>query len=249
MGAVTEADFRGILRFIDASAAGTRTDPVPRATLSALGELIGGDVVVEYFELRRADRALLGWATTYEWDVGDAEVDEAITAYGHQNPLRWRLFSPAVGALRLSGVISRRELHRLDFYQAVMKPYGVSDTLKVWLASSPYSAACVCIYRLGGDFSQRDSDLLGVAQSHLIAMRDAALAREAAWCGDAVHLTAREAEVLSWVARGKRNDEIGGLLFMTPNTVRKHLEHAYEKLGVHSRSEALARLSLAEPPS
>lgn len=53
-------------------------------------------------------------------------------------------------------------------------------------------------------------------------------------------LTAREREVLSWVARGKTNDEVARLLWLAPSTVRKHLENAYGKLGVNTRTAAVA---------
>jgi DNA-binding CsgD family transcriptional regulator len=56
-----------------------------------------------------------------------------------------------------------------------------------------------------------------------------------------VGLTAREREVLSWVARGKTNGEIAQLLWLAPSTVRKHLENVYAKLGVSTRTAAVAR--------
>jgi DNA-binding CsgD family transcriptional regulator len=56
-----------------------------------------------------------------------------------------------------------------------------------------------------------------------------------------VPLTTREREVLAWVARGKTNAEIAELLWLAPSTVRKHLENVYAKLGVSSRTAAVAR--------
>jgi DNA-binding CsgD family transcriptional regulator len=56
-----------------------------------------------------------------------------------------------------------------------------------------------------------------------------------------VRLTAREREVLAWVARGKTNAEIAELLWLAPSTVRKHLENVYAKLGVSTRTAAVAR--------
>lgn len=56
-----------------------------------------------------------------------------------------------------------------------------------------------------------------------------------------VELTKREQEVLSWVARGKTNAEIARLLWVSPGTVRKHLENVYAKLGVSTRTAAVAR--------
>lgn len=56
-----------------------------------------------------------------------------------------------------------------------------------------------------------------------------------------VGLTAREQEVLAWVARGKTNAQVAETLWLSPGTVRKHLENAFAKLGVHSRTAAVAR--------
>lgn len=51
-------------------------------------------------------------------------------------------------------------------------------------------------------------------------------------------LTRREAEVLSWVARGKSNAEIAAILQVCTKTVDKHLERIYPKLGVENRTAA-----------
>jgi DNA-binding CsgD family transcriptional regulator len=53
-------------------------------------------------------------------------------------------------------------------------------------------------------------------------------------------LTAREAEVLMWISRGKTNRDIGMILDNSPRTVNKHLEHIFEKLGVGTRSAAVS---------
>ena len=54
-------------------------------------------------------------------------------------------------------------------------------------------------------------------------------------------LTAREREILGWVAHGKTNPEIAEILWVSPSTVRKHLENIYAKLGVHTRTAAVTR--------
>ena len=56
-------------------------------------------------------------------------------------------------------------------------------------------------------------------------------------------LTPREAEVLSWVAKGKTNRDVGDILGMSPRTVNKHLEHVFEKLGGETRAAAAALAS------
>lgn len=61
--------------------------------------------------------------------------------------------------------------------------------------------------------------------------------------GAADVLSARESEVLRWVGRGKPNAEIATALYISESTVRKHLQNAYRKLGVSSRTAAVALLS------
>jgi DNA-binding CsgD family transcriptional regulator len=55
-------------------------------------------------------------------------------------------------------------------------------------------------------------------------------------------LTRREAEVLAWVAEGKRNEETGVILGARPKTVGKHLERIFMKLGVETRTAAAVAL-------
>ena len=54
-------------------------------------------------------------------------------------------------------------------------------------------------------------------------------------------LTAREREVLHWVAAGKTNAQIADILAASPRTIGKHLENIYAKLGVETRTAAVNR--------
>jgi DNA-binding CsgD family transcriptional regulator len=60
--------------------------------------------------------------------------------------------------------------------------------------------------------------------------------------GRAAGLSARECDVLRWVARGLTNAEIAAALYVSESTVRKHLQNSYRKLGVATRTGAVARL-------
>ena len=51
-------------------------------------------------------------------------------------------------------------------------------------------------------------------------------------------LTEREAEVLYWVAQGKTSPEVATILGTALKTVKKHLQHVYEKLNVETRTAA-----------
>jgi DNA-binding NarL/FixJ family response regulator len=60
---------------------------------------------------------------------------------------------------------------------------------------------------------------------------------------EALNLTPREAEVLLWIAQGKANADIGTILGMSEKTVKIHVGHILQKLGVENRTAA-ARTAL-----
>ena len=57
-------------------------------------------------------------------------------------------------------------------------------------------------------------------------------------------LTDREAEILLGIAQGKTNKTIAEELYVSPLTVKAHLQRLYPKLGIESRAEALSRALL-----
>jgi LuxR family maltose regulon positive regulatory protein len=54
-------------------------------------------------------------------------------------------------------------------------------------------------------------------------------------------LSEREIEVLQLIAKGLTNPEIASRLFLSLNTVKVHTRNIYGKLGVHNRTQAVAR--------
>ena len=245
MAGVTGSDFKRMVAFIRLGANGTPGEPMPKASLQALMKVIPADQA-EYFEFRRADRTLVAHTMNEHWDDVPGTY-EATLALGHQNPIGWRKWGPTDGALRLSGVTSQRALQRLEFYHEVLRPNRVRDVLKVWLLSSPTTVACLQLTRLEGDFTQRDEDLLAILQHHLIYVFERPLTGEVAASRSKARLTRREAEILTWAARGFGNEEIAAVLSVSTATVRKHLEHVYERFGVRSRAEAVWQLTAPDP--
>ncbi|SHO62095.1 response regulator transcription factor [Algoriphagus zhangzhouensis] len=56
-----------------------------------------------------------------------------------------------------------------------------------------------------------------------------------------ISLTKREIEILEQIAKGLNYNQIGENLFISPKTVRKHIENIYQKLQVHSKLEAVQK--------
>jgi two-component system, NarL family, nitrate/nitrite response regulator NarL len=59
-------------------------------------------------------------------------------------------------------------------------------------------------------------------------------------CHERPFLSDREREILRLIADGLSAPRIGGMLHLSPATVKTHLQHIYEKLGVSERAAAVA---------
>ena len=54
-------------------------------------------------------------------------------------------------------------------------------------------------------------------------------------------LSLREEEIIDWVARGRTNAEISGILSISEFTVKNHMRRIMKKLGAANRTEAVAK--------
>ena len=237
---VTASDLRRIVQFLDTAVSPGPDDPFPPSTLSALTRLIAADQV-DYFEVR-PDRSIEVFTVAFE-EHHPAWLEEAAARLAPQNPLGPFRWAPADGPLRMSEVISERELRRLEYYNDFLRPAHIRDRLRVWLWRSAEAAACVTLIRSDARFSDRDKAVMAVLQPPLAARRERSI--DAGDRPGEAGLTIREAQVVALVATGRSNAEIARLLFLAPATVAKHLEHAYRKLRVTGRSEVAAALRTA----
>jgi DNA-binding CsgD family transcriptional regulator len=237
---VSASDLRRIVQFFDTAASSGPADPLPPSTLSALTGLIAADQA-DYFEVR-PDGGILAFTMAFE-EQNPAWLEEASVRLGHQNPLNPFRWAPADGPLRMSEIISERQLRRLDYHHDFLRPAHIRDRLRVWLWRSAETAACVTLIRSDARFSDRDKAVMAVLQPQLAAMRERSIGADD--LPDEAELTIREAQIVALVATGRSNAEIAGLLVLSPATVAKHLEHAYRKLHVTGRSEVAAALRTA----
>jgi DNA-binding CsgD family transcriptional regulator len=234
---VSISDLRGIVHFLDAALSLEPDESFPPSMLGALAGLIASDQV-DSFEVR-PDRSVISFTTAFEEEHAPWVV-EASVRLAHLNPLGAFKWAPADGPIRMSELNSERSLRRMDYYHDFLRPARIRDRLRVWLWRSPHSAACVTFIRADAQFSERDTSVLAVLQPHLEALRERAIIGRG-HSKDA-DLTIREAQVITMAATGRSNADIGRLLFMSPATVAKHLEHAYRKLHAVGRSDVAASL-------
>lgn len=136
----------------------------------------------------------------------------------------------------LSDFCSRREWHASPLYVDGFGADGIEHELMCCLASAGTRQGRVLLMRTDGpDFDERDRMVMALLRPHLAEV----LGRTATRTAPA--LTPRQAELLRLVAAGRSTAQIAQALYLSPGTVRKHLENIFERLGVTSRTAAVAR--------
>jgi DNA-binding CsgD family transcriptional regulator len=109
--------------------------------------------------------------------------------------------------------------------------------VRTWLARSPLEPV-LCVVRKGHTLEIRRFDPR-VRPGHCLVLYEHDLAES--WSA-LPELTLREAEVVKWVAEGKTNPEIASILGISALTVKKHLEHVFDKLGTSTRTALVAEV-------
>jgi LuxR family maltose regulon positive regulatory protein len=178
----------------------------------------------------------LGLACTGETRLARTLIDQAQVIF--PSSIELRVLAPCI-----EGIISLQKCENVQDAAA-----------EAWNAAQQTGNfdSLVCSYRAEPRLLSgfRVADPHGTELADLLSRtRDEILAR---WVGISVidtkgrrmeTLTARESEVLRELEEGSTNREIAQCLFITEATVKVHLRHIYEKFGVRTRAELLARRS------
>ena len=238
-------DLERIGRFVAETGEIDGDDPFPPAFLAALRRLVPCDFL-GFNELDRVRERHLnylddppGASASHRPPIPywQARADHPLCRY-HERTGDWR-------AYRLSDFVTLRELRRRRIYDEWIRPTGQTHLITVGL-DAPLDHTKVFLFHRpsGPDFDERDCLVLDVLRPYLTLRYEAARSRPDAPDdrGSCATLTPREREILALVAEGKTNGQIAELLWISAGTVRRHLENAYAKLGVHTRTAAVRAL-------
>jgi DNA-binding CsgD family transcriptional regulator len=217
----------------------SETDDVPPASLvRGLVRLVPG-AFCSFWELDLPTRRLLNYRDS-DGLPGGPRGDCSYWRLRHQSPTcRYAEKTGRLDVVQVSDFISTRELRRRQIYDEIFRPHGIEHLIAVPLPTTPGRTR---VFRIGREpgvgFTETERDMLTLLQPHLHQLYQHAADRR----NPRVRPTERQLEVLRCVALGMTNDETARQLSISPGTVGKHLENAYARLGVTSRTAAIARV-------
>jgi DNA-binding CsgD family transcriptional regulator len=164
------------------------------------------------------------------------DPDEPFWQYWWRGPCSWPQRTGDLRRVLLTRDFFPTERDRLADPISELLP-EVRESMLVSLPAPPGEARRVLFMRqTGPSFTERDRQVAMLLRPHLQEIWLDAERRRAG----VPQLTHREWEVLALAAGGMPYAEIAGQLFISVGTVRKHMEHVRERLGVHSIPAAAA---------
>ena len=170
---------------------------------------------------------------------------EAFDRYFHDHPLvcehgrNPRAVTRLIEVL-LSGSAFKRTPLFNDYYRLIR----IDHVMAVPIHVDRHVLVSFVVNRSKRGFSDRDRERVEVIRphlGHLYRLSARTVLNDESRAEIETPLTARERDVLDWLAAGKTHKDIAAILTISPRTVQKHLQRIYEKLGVETRTAAVMR--------
>lgn len=205
----------------------------PQRLLHAMRSLVDADIcVVDWVSPLALTR------TAYDPpDAVPADVDAAVHRHLADNPLYGlRKLEPVA----ISDLLARRRWRATALYAEAYGRLGQEDGLGLDIPLGGGALISMVTTRGRRGYSNADRLKLALLGSHVHGLHDrlVAAAPRSAEADRLGALTLREREVLLQATGGMRNAAIAFALGVSAGTVKRHLENAYAKLGVHGRHQA-----------
>jgi DNA-binding CsgD family transcriptional regulator len=245
MNRLTAVDLEAVLSFLEDAQMVDGPAPFTPELLDRLIKIVGCESATfnEIDDPMRVQLRHIQSSATPSFPVPDGWWESPRTV----ELLRYRYADGGRPVIVLADVLNRGKRTSADF-NFNFRDFGERDEIQVdldpvrtWFARLTLGSE--------REFGPRERLMMHLLRPHLIGLyRSAELRRRLAAAiptfdpGALDRLTPREHDVMRCVSEGLSNAEIASVLVVERSTVRKHLEHIFEKLDVRSRTAALARL-------
>lgn len=241
--AVSGKDLHMMLAVINATEVDDAGYGLPWATMETLHELVPGQWTA-FFGVDVVNRSHY-----FDQGVGAGEHDgrgpndpeDENTAFWFHYPGSTCSYPDRTGDLRsvtkTTDFLTLREHRGTPMYVDVLGPDADHDMM-VCLPDGPGRQLRLIVWRgrADPDFTERDRAVLTLLRPHLHAVHLRVLRHQRG----TPELTKRQWELLYLVEAGLSNTQIARRLHLAESTVRKHLENVFRRLGVSSRTAAVA---------
>ena len=171
------------------------------------------------------------------YDEALSGLDESIRHASAMNSKGELIRLLAMKGLALQGLGDREQAR--DILREAVEVAAPEGYIWLWLNSGPGIEPLLRDLKEDPDTSKELSTYLGTILGAFQTAFNVSIQPQSDKLPDL--LTPRELEILDLISKGYSNPEIASELVVTLNTIKKHTSNIYTKLGVRSRTQAIAR--------
>ena len=184
------------------------------------------------------------------------QLNDYYEKYEDMDYCAWLLPTDEPVIYRDSNIITDSARERTTIYKCWMKPMDIYYSMGSTLFENGILYGSITLFRdKSEDFSDEEMSILQILTEHITANLSC-LYPKGIWksvsyyCSDNIadkyNISVRENEVIALVFRGFSNKEISDKLFISVNTVKKHMNNIFRRINVSSRAQLIQKMSLAK---
>lgn len=181
-------------------------------------------------------------------------TDECIELYKNKympiDFINWYIRSSSVPTFRESDVVADAIRINSTFYKEWLLPFNLHYGIVMPIKKNDIEYLCVTLYRSQdeGDFSIREKDILSVLSEHIaiqlnmlypFGLSESEPQLPVVPQEFSQMFTRRENEIINLMTNGIYRTELAKKMYISENTLNKHLANIYVKLGIHTYEELL----------
>lgn len=190
-------------------------------------------------------------------NLTDQDIAVYLEEYRDKDPLEplKGIMIDSRSAIKTSEYAAITDIENTEYYRYVWEPKGIRYSLCVPLTSDRHWLGSIHLFRTKdqGDFNDTDVEIINILKEHLQIRMERELrsageqptekiSATGELTGDCdlakdYSLTIRECEVISMWYKGYSDVEICEKLFISKNTLKKHISNIYGKTGINNRIE------------
>lgn len=187
---------------------------------------------------------------TVFWDIKKGELEETptvreinnytltnyLSTYKYYDPLHPVNMQNQPTVQLLTAHQSIPETKKRYYQDTFLKQADYKDQMVMYLKDGEQAIAAIGLLRHRQEEVFKPKDVMALTYIHKV-LENIYLLREKNTQHDLSYITAREEELLRYVCKGYKNHEIARQLFVSENTVKKHLQNLYRKCNVANRTQ------------
>lgn len=188
-------------------------------------------------------------------DISEEYIRLYAEKYIHYDFILWYSASPKEISFRESDIIVEKYMAESIFMKEWLEPIGAYYGAMSIIAGNRFSYGNICLYRSKeeGNFSDRDIAILKTVNHHLCkrygnlfpnGLRKNSFNENKDILKASFHLTDREMDIIHLIFDGVSRKKLSEQLFISENTLKKHLNNIYNKIDVSGFSEMVLKLQI-----